>query len=285
MNILITGGKGMLGRTLIRHWQGQHTCIVADLPEVDITNRESITAAVAAAKADVVVHCAAMTAVDACEEQFEKALDINAKGSMCVADACKVNGARLIAISTDYVFSGDLTRPYAETDPTGPKTVYGVSKLAGEDGIRALLPNQHIIARIAWLYGFGGPSFAHTMLNLAKQNPTRTLKVVADQIGNPTSTDAVAAGLTGLLARPDLNGTFHLTCEGEATWCDFARAIFEEAGYTDVIVQPCTTAEYPRPAPRPANSRLEKAALRAAGLPQMPHWRDALKTFLKDPVE
>ncbi len=285
MNILITGGKGMLGRTLIRHWQGAHTCIVADLPEADITNRESIAAAVAAAKADAVVHCAAMTAVDACEDEMEKAFRINAIGTANVAYACKINHARLIAISTDYVFAGDLDRPYIETDRPAPRTLYGLTKLSGEDAIRTILPGNHIIARIAWLYGFGGPSFVHTMLKLAAQDPARTLNVVNDQIGNPTSTAAVAAGLTAILARPELSGTFHLTCEGEATWYEFAKAIFEEAGYPDVKARPCTTAEYPRPAPRPANSRLEKAALRAAHLPPMPHWRDALKAFLKDPVE
>ena len=195
-----------------------------------------------------------------------------------MSSACARHGVRLVAISTDYVFEGDADRPYTEFDrPTGGRTVYGQSKFAGEEAVRSLCPD-HVIARISWLYGAGGPSFVHAMMNLA--DGTRpVLKVVADQHGNPTSTVAVAQALGNILKRPNLCGTFHLTCEGEATWAEFAEEIFRLAGRKQAV-QPCTTDEFPRPAPRPKNSRLEKMALRLAGLPPMPHWKDALAAFM-----
>ena len=186
---------------------------------------------------------------------------------------------RLIAISTDYVFDGGSGRPYHEFDrATGGHTVYGQSKFAGEEAVRTHCPN-HVICRISWLYGHGGPSFVHAMMSLA--DGTRPmLKVVADQHGNPTSTTAVARQLRNILANPQLVGTFHLTCEGEATWFDFAQEIFRLAG-KDQAVSPCRTDEFPRPAPRPKNSRLDKMMLRLAGLPPMPDWRDALAEFMQ----
>ncbi len=277
MKVLLTGGKGMLGRTLCATLRGVDV-IPTDLPEADITDSVGFEALIAREQPDVVIHCAAMTAVDACEEKVDLAYRLNALGTANVARACARHGARLIAISTDYVFEGDAARPYHEFDkPSGGQTIYGKSKLAGEEAVRQWCPN-HVIARISWLYGAGGPSFVHAMVKLA--DGTRpTLKVVHDQVGNPTSTLAVATALQAILARPELVGTFHLTCEGEASWCDFAKAIFEDLGIQQAV-EPCTTAEFPRPAPRPANSRLDKMMLRLVGLPPMPHWRDALKTFL-----
>ncbi len=271
--ILITGSKGMLGRTLTRRFV-DHEVIGVDI-EVDITDERAIGAAIASARPQVVVHCAAMTAVDACETERDKAFRINAIGSANVAIACHRHAARLIAISTDYVFAGDLDRPYSEFDAPRPLTVYGASKLAGELAVARHCPDS-VIARIAWLYGPGGPSFVHTMLKLGAQEGA-PLKVVDDQIGNPTSTDAVADGLLTLIARP-ICGTVHLTCEGDATWHAFTREMFQRKGLTRALV-PCATAEYPRPAPRPANSRLEKQALRLHGLAAMPHWRETLERF------
>ncbi len=277
MKVLLTGGKGMLGRTLCRELT-DFEVMPTDLPEADITDEDCIDAVIRVHKPDVVIHCAAMTAVDKCEEAIDFAYRLNARGSANVAAACNRNGVRLIAISTDYVFDGDADRPYTEFDnPTGGRTVYGKSKFAGEEAVRALCPN-HVICRISWLYGFGGPSFVHAMLKLA--DGTRpVLKVVDDQRGNPTSTLAVARGLREILKRPNLCGTFHLTCEGEASWAEFAAEIFRLRGVSQEI-QPCTTAEFPRPAPRPANSRLEKMMLRISGLPPMPNWKDALAEFL-----
>ena len=278
MKVLLTGGKGMLART-IREVMTDVEIVPTDLPEADITDENCIDAVIARHRPDAVIHCAAMTAVDKCEEAVDLAYRINARGSANVAAACNRHGVRLIAISTDYVFDGAAERPYTEFDAvTGGDTVYGKSKFAGEEQIRALCPD-HCICRISWLYGKGGPSFVHAMLKLA--DGTRPeLKVVADQHGNPTSAYAVARELRALLDRPLLRGTFHMTCEGEATWAEFAAEIFRLAGKDQKIV-PCTTEEFPRPAPRPKNSRLDKMGLRLAGLPPMPDWRAALAEFLK----
>jgi len=282
MRILITGADGMLGRTLRRKLSA-HTLIPADLPDGDITDEAKFDALVAREKPDAVIHCAAMTAVDDCENNRDLAFRVNALGSANVAAACNRHGARLIAISTDYVFDGASPRPYDEFDrATGGATVYGQSKFAGEEMIRRHCPD-HVICRISWLYGPGGPSFVHTMLKLADGSRPE-LKVVDDQRGNPTSTFAVTDALLRILDRPLLVGTFHLTCEGEASWYEFAGEIFRRRGI-DQRVTPCTTAEFPRPAPRPANSRLEKQMLRLCALPPMPDWRDALREFLNQEGE
>ncbi|MFA4943123.1 MAG: dTDP-4-dehydrorhamnose reductase [Lentisphaeria bacterium] len=275
MKILLTGGNGMLGRTLQRTL-GHHQLAIADLPEVDITRLASIAAAIAAFHPTAVIHAAAMTAVDACETDADRAFAVNACGSANVAIACHRHRARLLAISTDYVFDGALERPYHEWDPPNPQTVYGASKWAGEEAIRTHCPD-HAIIRTAWLYGPGGPSFYHAMLKLGAQDGA-PLKVVDDQIGNPTSTEALATLLARLLDLP-LAGTFHASCEGETTWHGFAQEIFRLKGLSRGLV-PCTTADFPRPAPRPANSRLDKRALRLHNLPPMPHWRDALAKFV-----
>ena len=279
MKMLLTGGKGMLARTLIAELGGDFDVVATDLPEADITDEAAIDAVVARVAPETVVHCAAMTAVDKCETERELAFRVNARGTANVAAACNRHGARLIAISTDYVFDGD-GGPYCEFDcATGGRTTYGQSKFAGEEAVRALCPN-HAIMRISWLYGAGGPSFVHAMMSLA--DGTRpALKVVADQRGNPTSAKAVAGALRALLERPLLCGTFHATCEGEATWAEFAREIFRLSGKTQ-CVEDCTTEEFPRPAPRPHDSRLEKLGLRLAGLPPMPHWKDALAEFMRE---
>ena len=278
MKILVTGGKGMLGRTIQKEL-AEHEIIVADLPEADITDPAGFNAFLKDAAPDAVIHCAAMTAVDKCETEKELAFRLNAFGSANVASACNRNGIRLIAISTDYVFDGALDRPYNEFDRAGGcATIYGQSKFAGEQAIRIHCPD-HVICRISWLYGAGGPSFVHAMMTLA--DGTRPeLKVVADQHGNPTSTPAVARQLRNILARPELVGTFHMTCEGEATWFELAEEIFRLAGKKQTVV-PCSTEEFPRPAPRPKNSRLDKMMLRLAGLPPMPDWHDALTEFMR----
>ena len=282
MKILLTGAKGMLGRTLVREFSDDYEVVQTDLPEVDITNGVSVESVFAEQAPDAVIHCAAMTAVDKCETERDRAFLINETGTANVAEACRKNGIRLIAISTDYVFDGACERPYSEDDrPTGGRTVYGQSKFAGEEAVRRLCPN-HVIARISWLYGAGGPSFVHAMMSLA--DGTRpVLSVVADQHGNPTSTVAVAKALREIVKRPELSGTFHLTCEGEASWFEFAEEIFRLADIKQEI-HPCSTEEFPRPAPRPKNSRLEKAALRRAGLPPMPEWRSALSEFMMTEV-
>ena len=278
MKIMLTGGKGMLGRTLCRELV-DFEVIATDLPEADITDFAGFEQLLQSIKPDAVIHCAAMTAVDKCESEIDLAYKINASGTANVARACHKNQVRLIAISTDYVFEGSSEKPYNEFDhANGGNTIYGKSKFAGEEAVRMYCPN-HVIARISWLYGAGGPSFVHTMMNLA--DGTRPeLKVVNDQIGNPTSTTAVARALRNILLNKNLCGTFHLTCEGEASWFEFAQEIFLLAKIDQKVV-PCTTAEFPRPAPRPKNSRLDKKMLQLNDLPPMMHWKDALKEFMQ----
>ena len=278
MRIVVTGGKGMLGRTIQNVLGPRHHLIVADLPEWNILDATAFERQLADVQPAAVIHCAAMTAVDRCESESDLAYRLNAIGSLNVANACRRQNVRLLAISTDYVFGGELDRPYHEFDVAGgAHTVYGASKFAGEELIRRHCP-EHLICRISWLYGAGGPSFVHAMMNLA-DGSRPVLKVVDDQHGNPTSALAVARHLGILLDHPELTGTFHLTCEGEATWADFAREIFRLAGRHQQVA-PCATADFPRPAPRPLNSRLEKRMLRLCGLPPMPDWHDALAEFM-----
>lgn len=279
MKILVTGGRGMLGRTIEKRLAGNDITI-ADLPEWDITDSAAFAAKTSALSPDVVIHCAAMTKVDDCESKRDLAFSLNAEGSRNVALASAACGARLIAVSTDYVFSGD--RPegeeWSESDAPSPATVYGESKLAGEREIAKIDPSA-VILRTAWLYGPSGPSFVHTMAALgAKEGGA--LKVVSDQRGNPTSTTVVADVVAFLLGRRDIKGVVHATCEGTCSWYDFACAIKRALaeGFPREIV-PCSTAEFPRPAPRPANSALAKGALHAAGY-RTPRWEEALGMFI-----
>lgn len=280
MKILITGGKGMLGRTLQKEF-AEHELIVADLPDWDITDDTGFVEKVGAARPDLIIHCAAMTKVDDCEAKRDLAFKLNEEGSRNVALAAKMCGARLFAVSTDYVFSGEPPRePWAwsETDIPRPRTVYGASKFAGEQMIQMILP-EAVIVRIAWLYGSGGPSFVHTMAKLGAQEGS-PLKVVNDQRGNPTSTKVVADVLKFLVAKPDVSGIVHATCEEQCTWYDLTVELFRLLGLKREVV-PCTTAEFPRPAPRPRNSALRKSVLNLLGY-RTPPWKDALAEFVKN---
>ena len=277
LKVLITGAKGMLGRTLCQNLINVEI-IPTERSELDITNAKETDRVIGTASPDVVIHCAAMTAVDLCETETDRAFQINAVGTANVAAACNRHHAKMIAISTDYVFDGHGPRPYNEYDiANGGRTVYGLSKWAGEEAVRALCPN-HIIGRVAWLYGPGGPSFVHTMLKLA-DGSRPLLKVVDDQRGNPTSTFAVCRALQGLLEQPEIVGTFHLTCEGETTWYGFAKYIFDCMNI-DQRLEPCSTDEFPRLALRPKNSCLDKMNLRLHGLEPMSHWKDECRRVL-----
>ena len=279
MKILITGGKGMLGRTLQRELKGNEI-VVADLPEWDITDDAGFVAKVGEVKPDLIIHCAAMTKVDDCEQKRDLAFKLNEEGSRNVALAAKVCGSRLFAISTDYVFSGEPPKePWAwsEMDIPRPRTVYGASKFAGEQMIQMILP-EAVIIRIAWLYGSGGPSFVHTMVKLGAQEGA-PLKVVNDQRGNPTSTKAVADVIRFLMTKPDVSGIIHGTCEDQCTWYDLTVELFRLLGLKREVV-PCTTEEFPRPAPRPRNSALKKSVLNLLGY-RTPNWKVALAEFVK----
>ena len=287
MKILITGGKGMLGRTLQRELalsaEGTpNEILVADLPEWDITNDAAFSAQTLAVKPEVIIHCAAMTKVDDCETNRDLAFKLNEEGTRNVALAAKLCGARLIAISTDYVFSGEPPKePWAwsEQDIPRPRTVYGASKAAGEQMIQMLYPDNSVILRIAWLYGAGGPSFVHTMAKLGRQGGS-PLKVVNDQRGNPTSTKTVADVIRFLLTKREVSGIVHGTCEDQCTWYELTKELFRLTGITREV-KPCTTEEFPRPAPRPRNSALKKSVLNLLGY-RTPKWQEALAQFVSE---
>lgn len=271
----------MLGRTLQKEL-AEHEIVIADLPDWDITDDAAFTEAVVKEAPQVIIHCAAMTKVDDCETKRELAFKLNEEGTRNVALAAKIAGARLIAISTDYVFSGESPKePWAwsETDIPRPRTVYGASKAAGEQMIQMIHPDNSVILRIAWLYGSGGPSFVHTMAKFGAQEGA-PLKVVDDQRGNPTSTKVVADVIKFLLTKPDVSGIVHGTCEDQCTWYELTvelKRLLGERFPREVV--PCTTDEYPRPAPRPKNSALKKSVLNLLGY-RTPNWKTALADFV-----
>jgi dTDP-4-dehydrorhamnose reductase len=281
MKILITGAHGMLGRTLVKHLTPRYEVAAVGRQQCDITQAGAVQSQFSQIGPQVVLHCAAVTDVDGCEGNGEAAYRANAIGSANVAAACHRIGARLVAFSTDYVFDGQASRPYQEQDATNPQCVYGQTKLAGELAIRAHCPD-HLILRIAWLYGAGGPSFVHAICKLAAQ-AGEPLRVVADQRGNPTSCDAVAEKVSELLLGFDV-GTWHLTCQGEATRYQWARAIIAACGFNREVV-PCTSAEFPRPARRPANSCLDNRELRLRGGTPLADWQTCLEQFLASAAE
>ena len=270
----------MLGRTLQKEL-AEHELVIANLPEWDITDDAAFTTKTLEVSPDLIIHCAAMTKVDECEASRELAFKLNEDGSRNVAMAAKICGARLIAISTDYVFSGEPPRePWAwgEMDIPRPRTVYGASKYAGEQMVQMIHPDNSVILRIAWLYGAGGPRFVHTMARLGAEAGA-PLKVVNDQRGNPTSTKVVADVIRFLITKPDVSGIVHATCEDQCTWYDLTKELFRLLGLAREVV-PCTTEEFPRPAPRPHNSALKKSVLNILGY-RTPRWQDALADFVK----
>ncbi len=262
--ILVPGGRGGLGHDLAALSSDVRATSSAEL---DVT---AVTAADLAG-ASVVINCAAYTAVDAAETDEERAFAVNAIGAGLLAEACASAGIPLIHVSTDYVFSGDGTRPYEPSDPVGPKSAYGRTKLEGE---RRVLEAGGWVVRTSWVYGVHGTNFVKTMAALESSRPS--LSVVDDQVGSPTWSRDLAAGLLELASVLPAQRLLHATGGGETTWFGLARAVFEELGADPDRVRPCTTADFPRPAPRPAYSVLSGEAWAAAGLRPLPHWRSAL---------
>jgi len=286
MRLIVTGTEGQVARSLRERAAADGVELEAiGRPSLDLTDAASIERVFDGARADVVVNAAAYTTVDRAETEEELATGINGAGAGLVAAAARKLGVPVIQISTDYVFDGALDRPYREDDPTGPIGAYGRSKLAGERAVAAAHP-EHVILRTAWVYSPFGANFVKAMLRLGETRAD--LNVVADQRGAPTSALDIADGilavarrLTDSKDRKGLTGVFHLTGGGETTWAEFAEAIFAEAerhGRKPVAVRRISTAEYPTPARRPANSRLDGARLRKVYDVALPPWRDSLKT-------
>jgi dTDP-4-dehydrorhamnose reductase len=254
-----------------------HDVVGLDLPELDITTPEAMQV-IAEARPAWVVHAAAWTDVDGCERDPARALVVNGEGTRRVAEACRVAGAGLVYLSTDYVFDGRKGAPYVETDPVSPLSAYARSKVAGEEAVRAAAPRWAIV-RTAWLFGASGKNFVKTIVEKAAAGGP--LRVVDDQVGSPTYARDLAEAIAQLVSR-DLTGTYHLTNAGSCSWYAFARAILEKAGLAHVLVTPMTTAALGRLAPRPAFSVLANRAWTAAGLRPLRPWREALSAMLAE---
>ncbi|PYE87298.1 dTDP-4-dehydrorhamnose reductase [Phyllobacterium leguminum] len=287
MRIAVTGKQGQVVSALVERGAGAGVEIIAaGRPELDLADRQSIRAVLAGIAPDIIVSAAAYTAVDKAESEPELALTLNAEGPAAVAEIAGELGIPVVHLSTDYVFSGDKQDAYVETDATGPVSVYGKSKLAGEKGIAAVNPN-HVILRTAWVYSPFGANFVKTMLRLAETRDA--VSVVADQRGTPTSALDIADAVITIARRlvedqaPELRGVFHLTGSGEATWADFAEEIFAglraKSGKT-ISVKRITTVDYPTPARRPANSLLSNSKLKHVYGIVLPDWKLSTRTVL-----
>lgn len=267
----VVGSGGMLAADLIPLLAGRdvHAFTRQDL---DIRDAEAVRRELA--DFDVVINCAAYTAVDDAETHEDVALSINGMGAENLAENCAVTGARLLHISTDYVFAGDADRPYSELSPLAPRTAYGRTKAFGELAIRTLIPESSWILRTAWLYGSHGANFVSTMKKLERERDT--LDVVDDQQGQPTWTRDLAERIVLTVDRDLPAGIYHATNAGSATWYELARAVFELLGADPDRVRPTTTDKFPRPAPRPAYSVLGHEAWTSVGVPPMRDWHAAL---------
>ena len=280
MKILITGANGQLGtelhEILEREFPGQ--TLYTDVQELDLTNAKAVDSYVANNEITHIVNCAAYTAVDRAEEEKMLCAAVNTDAVKNLAMAADANGAKIIHISTDYVFDGTNHRPYRESDKVNPISQYGTTKRKGETLLLALAP-QAIIIRTAWLYSAHGKNFVKTMLRLADSQPE--IKVVCDQIGTPTfARDLARAVVKVLQSHQWVPGIYHFTDEGAASWYDFAKAIFRIAG-KDVKVPPIPTEDYPTPASRPSYSILDRTRIKATYGIEIPHWEEALADCLR----
>jgi dTDP-4-dehydrorhamnose reductase len=277
MKVLVAGSMGMLGTELVRQFGS--SCEVAgfDLPELDITSPALCRALVARHRPDAVVNAAALTDVDYCEEHEVEAFLINGEGVANLARASAEVGCLLVHYSTDYVFDGRKQDPYVEEDRTNPLSVYGKSKLAGEQAAQSL-GEPHLILRTSWLFGANGKNFIKTVVGIARDR--RALQVVRDQRGSPTYARDLAFQ-TRRMIEAGCRGTYHVTNSGWCSWYELAARTVEWAGIKDVVVTPVTTAEFPRPAPRPANSVLANERLAREGIPPMRPWAAAAEEYVR----
>lgn len=277
MKVLVTGVKGQLGHDVVNELEKRgHTAIGVDIDEMDITDAASVERVIKDAAPEAVIHCAAYTAVDAAEDNEDLCRRVNAGGTANIARVCRELDCKLMYISTDYVFNGQGTRLWEPDDERQPLNVYGQTKYEGELAVEEL--TKYFIVRIAWVFGVNGKNFIKTMLNLGKTRDTLT--VVCDQIGSPTYTYDLARLLVDMIGT-DRYGHYHATNEGLCSWHEFAVEIFRQAGM-NVNVLPVTSDQYPAKAKRPANSRMDKSKLDAAGFERLPSWQDALGRYLKE---
>jgi dTDP-4-dehydrorhamnose reductase len=272
---LVTGADGMLGTDLVAALASRGEPVTAmNRAGLDVTHAAAVTDAMTWSRPDVVVNCAAWTAVDDAEAAEEQALAVNAGGAASLAAGCAAAGARLVQLSTDYVFAGQAGRPYAEDDVPAPRTAYGRTKLAGELAVLGRLPGAGYVVRTAWLYGAHGPNFVRTMIKLEDQRPA--IDVVDDQHGQPTWTADVARQIIALIHAAAPPGIYHATSSGQTTWFGLAREIFSLLGADPDRVRPIPSSELSRPAPRPAYSVLGHGAWDRLAVPPIGDWRAAL---------
>ena len=282
MRVLITGVKGQLGYDCVRELKerGFNDIIAIDKEELDITDKEIVQSFILNCKPDVIMHNAAWTSVDKAEECPELVKQINVDGVKYIAESAEEVDAKLVYISTDYVFPGDGERFYDVDDQTGPSSIYGQTKLDGESAAKVC--SKLFIVRISWVFGVNGNNFVKTMLKLGETH--KELPVVCDQIGSPTYTHDLTKLLCDMI-ETEKYGIYHATNEGVCSWAEFAQEIFKQANM-DVKVNPITTVEYlkskPQQAKRPLNSRLSKKSLDDAGFKRLPAWQDALNRYLKE---
>jgi len=279
---LVTGADGQLGAELHRVLAGAGDDVVAaGRDRLDVTSRDQVLGIVLGLRPQAVFHCAAWTDVDGCEADADRAMLVNALASRHVAEACRLAGSHLVALSTDYVFGGDATRPYLEWDDPAPRSAYGRSKLAAEREVTAGCPGAAVV-RTSWLCGSSGSNVVRTVLSLAA-DPDRDLVFVDDQVGSPTFTTDLAP-LLRRMAVARLPGTFHATNQGAVSWFGFAREVLVAAGHDPARVRAVATADLlpRRPAPRPAYSVLEGAVLRGLGIDPLPDFRDPLARLVKE---
>lgn len=286
MKVFVTGVKGQLGYDVMRELEKRSykDAVGVDIEEMDITDGESVDKIITDANPDVVIHCAAWTAVDLAEDEDkrDKVHLVNSVGTENIAKVCKKLDCKMIYISTDYVFNGQGTRPWEPDDERNPLSVYGQTKYEGELAVEKLL-EKYFIVRIAWVFGENGKNFVKTMLNLGKTHDRIT--VVDDQIGSPTYTPDLARLLVDM-AESDKYGIYHATNEGFCSWYEFACEIFRQASefdqaYKNVSVLPVTSDKYPSKAKRPSNSRMNKDKLNENGFERLPDWQDALRRYIE----
>lgn len=278
MKVLVTGVKGQLGYDVMAELAKRNIeAIGVDIDEMDITDKISVEKVIGEAAPDVVVHCAAYTAVDAAEDNEALCRRVNADGTRNIAEVCKKLDCKMVYISTDYVFDGQGTRPWEPDDERHPLNVYGQTKYEGELAVQENL-SKYFIVRIAWVFGKNGKNFVKTMLKLAETHDKLT--VVNDQFGSPTYTYDLARLLVDMI-QTDKYGIYHATNEGTCTWYEFACEIFRQAG-VKIEVTPVPASEYPAKAKRPENSRLDKSKLTENGFERLPSWQDALRRYIKE---
>ncbi len=278
MKVLVTGAKGQLAYDIIRHLKAQNIeYIGVDIDDFDLTDAQQVDKNITEYAPDVIIHCAAYTAVDKAEEQKDLCLNVNVLGTRNIAISAKNVGAKLIYISTDYVFEGTGTSFYMPDDPKKPLSHYGLTKSLGEDEITKIL-DKYFIVRISWVFGINGNNFVKTMLRLGSERDQ--LNVVADQIGSPTYTYDIACLLVEM-AKSEKYGIYHATNEGVCSWAEYAEEIMRLGG-RDCKINYITSDQYPQKAVRPKNSRMSKAKLTENGFMLLPSWQDALKRFIDE---